>query len=294
MNVKWFGGEPFMCFNEVIEPISTYAKHLCEQKGINFVNTATTNGYLITETIAKKLEFLNFQFFQITLDGDKEHHNLTRIAKNDSSFDAILRNINLICQYTKQANVMIRINYDNKNLNPDKIFDQINDAILPEYRKNIELLFRKVWQVKEVDNAKEKIKLLIKKFEDVGFQFNAGRDLVLNSMPCYVSQKGMRVISPNGMIGKCSAKEDFETEPLGCLLQDGTIKWTNNLPIPEIFSKPLFENKMCLSCKHLPVCMGPCPRDLDPQSVDTYNSRCKGRSNDLKFADSIVLWCESH
>ena len=110
----------------------------------------------------------------------------------------------------------------------------------------------------------------------------------------YVSQKGMKLIDPNGTIGKCSAKDDFETKPLGHLQADGTIKWLNDLPILDIFSQPLFENKMCLSCKHLPLCMGPCPRDIDPESINSTKLYCKNRSNDLKFTDSIVLWCDAN
>ena len=291
IHIEWFGGEPFLYYKEVIKPISLHAKHLCEQKGIEFVNTATTNGYLITETIAKELESLNFQFFQITLDGDREHHNKTRIAPHDSSFDTILKNVNLICQNAIKTNIMIRINYDDKNLNTEEIFNQICNSILPEHKKNIELLFRKIWQVTTVENADEKIKYLIKKLKEAGFRYSAGNDLVLNSRPCYVSQKGMKLITPVGTVEKCSAKADFETKPLGRLQDNGTIKWINDRPIFDMFSRPLFENKMCLSCKYLPLCMGPCPRDIDSESVNINKSYCKSRSNDLKFTDSILLWC---
>ena len=102
----------------------------------------------------------------------------------------------------------------------------------------------------------------------------------------------MKLITPNGGIEKCTARENYEENILGNLKDDGSIQWVDNLQIPEIFANPLFENEMCLTCKQLPICMGPCPKDIDFKNTE-YKAVCKKRSNDIKFEDSIVMWCES-
>jgi uncharacterized protein len=292
LHIEWFGGEPFIGFKSVIRPISYYALEQCKKHGVSFTNTATTNGFLISELIAKELNLLKFEMFQITLDGEREHHDRTRVANGVSSFDKILYNINLICKYVDESRIMLRINYDNQNLDVDRIFDQLNRAIPQKNRNKIDLLFRKVWQVESVENAEEKIMSLISRLEEIDFRFYGQSDLVLNNIPCYASNKKMRLISPNGTINKCTARENFEDSPLGKLNDDGTIAWIDNLPVDEIYAKPLFENDMCLSCKYLPLCMGPCPRDIDVKNTDTYKAYCKNRSNDIKTEDSILMLCE--
>ncbi len=72
LNIEWFGGEPFMYFKDIIEPISLYAIKKCSQANIPFRNSSTTNAYYINHSIASKLKGLKFQHFQITLDGSKQ------------------------------------------------------------------------------------------------------------------------------------------------------------------------------------------------------------------------------
>jgi uncharacterized protein len=293
LHIEWFGGEPFLYFREIIEPIILYAKEICIDNSVNFISSATTNGYLIDDNIAKRLDDLNFRFFQITLDGDREHHNKTRVAEKDSSFDKILHNINLICQFSKFSVVKIRINYDDKNLNPDTIFEQINQAIHPQNKSKVEILLRKVWQAERTKTANNKLKILINKLKSAGFRYRAESDLVLNSVPCYASRKGMCLITPSGSIDKCSAREDFDFDKGLGKLENGKIKWKDDLPIEDLYSTPLFENEQCLKCKYLPICMGPCSRDLSPNKINDYKFYCKKKSNDLNFQDSILIYCDN-
>lgn len=95
LNIEWFGGEPFMYFQEVIYPITSYAKKICKEKNINFITGATTNGYYLKPDIHDKIDKLQFRHFQITLDGIRDIHNSVKFSKNgDSAFDVTLSNIN--------------------------------------------------------------------------------------------------------------------------------------------------------------------------------------------------------
>lgn len=75
LRLEWFGGEPMMCLNSVVEPISSYAQKKCRQTDIPYVASATTNGYyLVPETIGD-IKKLCFDRFQITIDGCKAEHD---------------------------------------------------------------------------------------------------------------------------------------------------------------------------------------------------------------------------
>ena len=116
LNIEWFGGEPLLGFENVIYPITSYAKECSDQNNIPFSSSATTNGYLFTKEMLIKMRGLDVVGFQITLDGMREFHDKVRVAPNKSSFDEILKRINLICDILEDANVKIRINYDDKKV----------------------------------------------------------------------------------------------------------------------------------------------------------------------------------
>jgi uncharacterized protein len=85
LNLSWFGGEPLLNFKS-IDSISTYAKLLCINHGIDFSCGITTNGSLLTERMIDRMIDLDFTDYQITLDGCKENHNKTKIQQCYTKF----------------------------------------------------------------------------------------------------------------------------------------------------------------------------------------------------------------
>ena len=76
--LDWFGGEPLLYFDEIIVPLSEQLRDIMTENGLPFFTQATTNGSLITEERAKKMNELGMKHFQITLDGDEKRHNRIR------------------------------------------------------------------------------------------------------------------------------------------------------------------------------------------------------------------------
>lgn len=76
--ITLFGGEPFTDFNSITYPLLSKIKTLIEKAGKYFSCFFVTNASLIDEEIINKLKYLN-PHLQITLDGDKEHHDKVRI-----------------------------------------------------------------------------------------------------------------------------------------------------------------------------------------------------------------------
>lgn len=134
LHLDWFGGEPFMFFEKIIKPITKYAIKRCREHNIPFISGATTNGYFINEKISRQLTELQFQQFQITLDGEKQFHDKVKFTKGcESTFDHVLGNINNILKFNDSVRVFLRINYTHETLT-ENIVEQVNSFIEKRYR----------------------------------------------------------------------------------------------------------------------------------------------------------------
>ncbi|MDR2835658.1 MAG: radical SAM protein [Bacteroidales bacterium] len=255
LNLSWFGGEPLLYFEEVLFPLAKELKILSIENDIIFTNSITTNGYLIDEKRNMSFQEIELNSFQITIDGNKETHNKIRFNKNDKkSFDTIINNINLLSENINNK-ILVRINYTQQSIK--NIID-----ILPYFsekaKKNIFFLFQQVWQetgIKTVSAEDYKIE-----FEKLGFQIKNNRinDSYYN---CYADRVEQAVINYDGNVYKCTARDFVNQIPDGKLCENGGIEWDYNL-ISKRFGNTTFENKHCIVCDFLPVCMGPCSQKM--------------------------------
>lgn len=276
LEIHWFGGEPLLCINNQLSEISKFALSICKENGIIFFNNITTNGYLIDENMAKKMDELHFRQFQITIDGTRKIHNLTRNHNGKPSFDRILNNINLIIRYIPKAQVFLRYNFTEENLGHiDEMINEINEFFVLSIRKKIKILTVKVWQEDKKKFRKTCFNDIYRKFRDNGYSIS---DIELNNAyaKCDADFKHNNVIFHNGNVDKCNNIHPSEAHSI--LMDDGTIKNVKkDCPVWE----DILSKKPCCNCKFLPVCMGPC---LNIKR----NMICK--SGCIKCADTEVHW----
>lgn len=284
LHMDWFGGEPFMYFKDVVEPITSYAKSRCVEAGIPLTITTTTNAYYLTEEIHETLDLLGFSDFQITLDGARDAHNKVKFSEGlDSAFDRALHNINGLLSATKKASISLRINYTSENLE-ERIVEQINDIIEPQNRNRVSVFFRKVWQEKIDRDRSATIGFLLNKLHESGYHVQS-LDLFWGFIPCYTERKYFNTINYNGHVLKCTANNDMYSEtPIGQLQDDGRIVWRDGYL--EEFHKPRFENEACIKCKQLPLCMGPCCNKSEDKFV------CEKTVMDRSIEEKIVNFVE--
>ncbi len=97
LNVSFFGGEPLLGFNDVVLPILSYAANKCEEHGLDLCSNFTTNGVLLTDAVLTEVERVGLArpaTFQISLDGNRNYHNHSRIGVNrEPTYDIIIKNI---------------------------------------------------------------------------------------------------------------------------------------------------------------------------------------------------------
>lgn len=97
--VSFYGGEPLLEF-ELIKQCVNYTLEHKGDKTVGF--PMTTNGTLLTEEVIKFLVKHKFTLM-ISLDGDKESHDVNRIFKTGGgSFDTILKNLKALKKYDEK------------------------------------------------------------------------------------------------------------------------------------------------------------------------------------------------
>lgn len=106
--IAFFGGEPLLNFN-IIKVIVEYA----QKKGLLMNYGITTNGTLITDSIADFFKKNNFKV-SVSIDGPKEVHNLTRQYHNGTgTYNDVLRGINKLKE--RQILSALEITYSMKH-----------------------------------------------------------------------------------------------------------------------------------------------------------------------------------
>lgn len=98
-NINFFGGEPMLMWDTIIEPLVLYAK----EKYKNFRFSITTNGTLLNEERIKFMREHNFGLL-LSIDGNECTQNINRPYRNGKgSFAAVQKNIPFILEHFPQC-----------------------------------------------------------------------------------------------------------------------------------------------------------------------------------------------
>lgn len=262
LSVSWFGGEPLLYFKKVVLPILRSAYPLAVERGVEFVSSMTTNGLLINQEVIDSAKQYGFDFFQITLDGNRERHDKVRfISQERGSYDTIVANIILAAR--NKLNVVARINLSKETLEGvDEIATDFA-TVEKEALQYITFDFHKVWQVDE--DIDDSINEKRKNFRRKGYRVLSGSlDTVENS--CYGDHRNHATINYNGEVFKCTARDFTNSNSEGILNDHGSIDWNYKYE-KRLHSK--FKNRPCLECPILPICGGGCSQQaIEHEGVD--------------------------
>ena len=186
----WFGGEPLMYFDEIVYPLSRFAKHEAESRGKKFFCTMTTNGFLLSENLIKQCKEFDLNSLQITLDGDEKNHNKTRNRNGEPSFQKILDNCINYCSYSVDNRLVLRINYTDRIIKTD--FSEVLENIPADLRPQIEVQFKRVWQTYDIKKEKTPEGLLqnMEKLRNKNFKLAYHLDMnFVRGCLCYADRK---------------------------------------------------------------------------------------------------------
>lgn len=269
LSVSWYGGEPLIKF-DLLKILQNRLLDLTQRKKITMVSSIITNGYLLTREVSDKLVELGITRAQVTLDGPEEIHNNTRYLVNGKgTYDRIISNLKNI---NKGLFISIRVNLQKENIKyVPEFLDSLIDAGFRE-QENIKPYFATVhdYEIEKgyissqcfsiADYSKEEIEIN-KIMEEKGFMPDpiiAPRVMAT----CGAVSSNALIIEPDGTIQKCWNVVGDKKESVGNILdvkkteQNKILKLVNE---SKWYSWSPFDNRECLKCSVLPLCMGGCP-----------------------------------
>lgn len=266
--IGWFGGEPLKAF-DVMEELSRAFMEICKKHGKRYKSNITTNGYLLSPKIFKKLLELEVREYQITLDGTQEVHDKNRYLQGRvGTYQVIVDNLKYIRDNfaDEEFEIVLRTNIS------QDVYDVLEQHIKfleEEFSGNhFSHIMKITWEC-GVKDCPEKQKLLnqtmmhevLKKCRNskLTFEMNMKQHFLFGQV-CYASSKHAFVIGADGNIYKCTIHMG-EKDSVGKLLSDGTMDLKSNL-FCQWTTKVLAdkEYKKCEVCPVYPICFGiSCP-----------------------------------
>jgi uncharacterized protein len=262
INLTWFGGEPLLAF-AVIKNLSEQLTKLAKKYDVKYKAFITSNGYLLTENIAKQLKKLKINQVFVTLDGVGKIHDERRNLANGkaSTFKIIVNNVKHLKKYG--VKVLIRMNIDNSNQNEiEPLRHYVNSNLkLPMYLGLIRSYTESCRGIDKECFTKEE-------YSHIQNDFNRKQNLDKCLTPtfpkqllnyCRACKFGTYVIDPNLDLFKCEndiGRPDKKIGNIKELLDQGCELRSNDNPF--LKWNP-FNFKKCNDCKILPICMGGCP-----------------------------------
>lgn len=236
LHVSWFGGEPLLAI-ETIEQLSKEFKRICGFYKKTYSATITTNGYLLDANMMKRLINCNVVYFQITIDGTKEIHDIQRPHKDSScsTYDQIINNLMQIKNKIKSRMFRITIRSNFSKLYVDRI-DNYLKIFYSLFGDDKRFMFfvRPVmdWGGDKIDDFKTN--LIEEKFYDNIYEkiisSNCKLDFIYDEFLvnagglCEAGKKNYYIINADGGIYKCTCFfQEYPEMKIGELLENGTM-----------------------------------------------------------------------
>lgn len=259
LTITWYGGEPLLALN-VIKQLSKEIIKICEDNNVNYSAYIVTNGYLLTREIAVELIRLKVEGMQITIDGPEDIHNSRRpLVGGKPTFDKILANIKE--SISVFPNITIRLNTDIDNVNRvNEIFTVLHEYNLAG-KVEVYLGF-----VENVNDSYIQYKCMTpESFSRAHFNFIMDNNLDAQVLYpqrltnfCCADSLNSFVVGVDGLLYKCWNDIGIEEYSIGKLSDEG-ISEHNMKRNAEYLLYDACQDKICIECKYLPICMGGCP-----------------------------------
>ena len=265
LNVTWYGGEPLLSLNTIIDMSSRFIE-LCKKNKKVYLADITTNGFLFDTSTFQTLRKLHVFSYQITIDGDEKTHNIQRPLHNGKgTYHTIMNNLKDI--HTKaqgRFQIIIRTNYSQILANHLNLFiDDLRQILQGDDR--FQLLLRPVmdWGGQSIESFRENlvdVGILDKVYEilsqtDLPLSLSYYKSLLNpGGAMCYAGQMDTYTINSSGLIFKCTCDiNNQQDSSIGEIVNRRfeidrykEMKW-----ISDIRSR----HKDCTDCFFSPVCL---------------------------------------
>ena len=268
-NVVFTGGDPSLAM-DVVEELSTFFQQACDAKSCRYSPALITNGYLLDEEMSRALLAGNIHDVQISLDGSREYHDVTRcLAGGKPTFDRILDNIASCCEAIR-CHLRINVTLENHQAIPGLLDELARRGIA----SRVAVYFSPVDDVNENSHGYAQHVLepaayaqfeptLIRKAIACGFTMSGYLMHKSIGQFCGANSHNYFVVDSNGSLLKCY--HDFgsaDSKGIGYINEDGKEVITSEDNLVKWLSWDPFEIDECSHCRVLPLCMGGCSHKI--------------------------------
>lgn len=233
LHLSWFGGEPLAAY-DVVKDISALASELGNQYGFKSVGSMTTNGYTLTESRFLELDKYGVEKIQISLDGDEETHNKTRLrADGAGTFARIWQNLlkfNTLFEsgMINNSRIILRLHVHPENINSvTSLAKSIRNSLNPNCFSV---------HVKGIGHYGGKNDNSFSIFDENSETLQIHEDLIYGILQeyhqefseeevyvCYASKANSFIIRGDGRIGKCTVALNSDANTIGSIAADGKL-----------------------------------------------------------------------
>lgn len=266
LQITWYGGEPLLAIN-IIENLTRLFKKICQEFNIKYAASIVTNGYLLDFNMIQRLIACDVTYCQITIDGDREEHNMRRPhVSGVDTYDTIVQNV---CEASRYFRVGIRVNIDKDN--KDAIFN-VKNSLTKVLTENVVIYpapIRSNYDCYLEESCFKSIEFL--EFEQ-DYYTSSDLKTIMTKYPrqqgnsCCADSLNAYVINSNGDLYKCWSDIGRKKFCIGNI-REGIIDRTKAIRYSKYDPT---RDPNCVACKFLPICMGGCPRDV----IERPNDRC--------------------
>jgi len=263
VNITLFGGEPFIEYENVVNFLED-VNRICDKYNVPFGAGATSNGVLITPGHFERLYGLGVTYYQITIDGLEDTHNLYRQgADGTGSFKKIIANLKYMAGTDYDFEVTIRTNFNSEVFRKAHEFYKFIatnfDQRFHVYYEGIKKLGGSndmeldVLDKSEVSESSVDIAAYIR---ELGLKNDVIDEMTLPfNRVCYATKHNDFIVDYDGSVLKCTLSLDDELNKIGRIYKDGTMEINDYKHAKWVGKKSKLAEK-CKTCKVLQLCYG--------------------------------------
>lgn len=287
-----YGGEPLLNKPALLSIVTTMQAY-CLKRGIGWAFDMVTNGSLLNKRAVVELKRYGFVKVQLTIDGNKETHNATRIwrdprGKNIGTYDIIMRNLESWAGLIR-ADILCVVSESNIRA-ADELIDTLADKGLAE--QHVRMLFSPISPTYDNETLEEAaqhfadnpdlLKTELQMVDAIAkLQIHAAkRGLIDDLRPrgtwcAVIRANGQNVtITPQGKIYSCSLfigrDEPYETGHISQKERGGLDALMSAFAYPDD----------CKKCAYLPICAN-CRADALSKTGDILGANSHKTRYDL-------------
>lgn len=269
-NITWFGGEPLLHWRRVAELASDLST-VGRAAGRPVLQFLTTNGYLLTPEIGRKLVESGICYFHVTIDGADEGQDTRRVLRGGHpTYDRVLANVLDLLGEQPDVGVTLRMNLE---LDSTGAVRPLLESIPLGYRDRVQVHATPIIRegVERPAELHHKVAEAITLAQHLGYAYYDNAIPVGRTRHCSAEASANYQIGPDGQLHKCSPS--FKPEvTVGKLGPSGAASTTS--AAADWKSVPQLSDK-CLDCRYLCFCGGGCRLNRlrlspDPTCADQY------------------------